>query len=265
MGRKIMKRFVLISFFVLFLVTNAVLSAENFNNPTYAPEEAFLNTICSTVKCSSNEELLQMLNLTVTKLENTNSSDLPRFYYYRGYLYRTRLNDYQNALKDYNRTIKLNPNNDNALMDMFFIYNTLNDNYSMIDVIKKRIKIKPKDESLYYLCSVLYAQIKDYQNSINYATESIKLKNKNPEAFKIRGLSELELGMNEKGHQDLGYAKRQFLELGDEKSYKQVVYYENSFLNNQIQNTKNNNGINSSLYEINNSIQNLDIHNQILH
>ena len=203
----------------------------------------------------TKEEVLDILNTAIdTEKQNEN---LARFYYYRGYLYRTRFADCYAALKDYNKVLDFIPNDEDTLEDLIFIYDYLQDYNSLITITKKRINNNPNNEYLYYFLSTVYIKIYDFKNTILYATKSIKIKSKNPLAFQLRGLAELEIGQTEKGYQDLNYAKRQFLELNDIDRYKKTVYYENKFIEKNNENNDFNDPLIPALDNINRSIESL--------
>lgn len=224
----------LIQLFFIFAALNFSVFA-NLNNPTSISNDTFLKTIGQMyTKNSTDKEILDWLNDSIRL--NTKQELAEIYYFYRGYLYRTRYEDFINALNDFKTALKYNPNDDSILQELFYVYHNLGDIQGEIEITKKRIKNNPQNIDLFNFCAAAYYKLNNLDKVVKYTTESIKIKNKNPEAFKLRGVAELELGLKTKGIQDLNYARQQYLEIGDMKNYKNMISLINDTLKNQNRN-----------------------------
>lgn len=151
------------------------------------------------------------------------NNNLAKAYYMRGFIYETEYKDNIKALTDYNNTVKYNPYHKKALKKICKIKFEMQDNEGALADLKHLIKQFPNDADIHYFSAFIYSEAKQYENTIKECTESIKIQNKNPDAFLLRGITELRLKQKDKGYQDLEYAKRQFYEKNNIEKYKNVV------------------------------------------
>jgi tetratricopeptide (TPR) repeat protein len=91
------------------------------------------------------------------------------------------------AIKDYNKAIELNPNNDTAFNDRGIYYQTFEmDSLAIID-FTMCISINPKFSEAYYNRGLsFYTHFRDYNHAIDDFTTAIKLNNNFADAYNFR-------------------------------------------------------------------------------
>ena len=94
-------------------------------------------------------------------------------YYYHGIL------DYDNALKEYNEALKLNPNLPDANNGIAFVYRRQGKIQGTLTYLEKTYKINPKDYTTVYSIGETYCLLREYTKGISYLDESISI---SPEA-----------------------------------------------------------------------------------
>ena len=107
------------------------------------------------------------------------------------------------AIKDYTKTIELNPNDPNAYCNRCNIYNILGHYTQAVKDCTKAIKLDPKFAEAYVNRSNAYAHLGQYSNVIKDCSKAIKLNPKIAMAYNNRGLAYLFLYMKYKGCSDL--------------------------------------------------------------
>ncbi len=148
--------------------------------------------------------------------------------YYNRALYYFENNETINALNDINNSILYT--NQNKIMDLSIMYNLrglmqkeIGDYKGAMDDFSKSILLNSNGENAYYNRGVLKQELKNFQEAINDYTMSIKIRPKNPDAFLHRGIILIENGKKEMGLKDLGYAKEQYAQENNIDGYRKSV------------------------------------------
>lgn len=184
----------------------------------------------------TTSDKINKLSDIILKQENNHYENnyISNLYWCRGGFYKLEKN-YTMALKDFNTSLKYNPNNVNTLKALRDLKIQLKDYDGALIEATKIIKNEPKYSQNYTDRAYIYFLLEQYQKSINDYTQAILIQPKNPEAFEMRGCIEILNKQKEKGFQDLDYAKKQYYELEMYDNYQQISKYIN-----ELKNIKNN-------------------------
>ncbi len=158
-----------------------------------------------------------------------------------GYLNRAytfyKINDFENALNDYELAYQLDPNSSAPLVNMGFIFGLIGENDLAIEYYSKGILVNPKDFNAYYnrgaeflsqrkyreaisdltnayeldkgntdllfMIAETRTKLKDYQNAFSDYTKILMIDSLNSKAYYERGLISLELKREKAACDDL--------------------------------------------------------------
>ena len=118
-------------------------------------------------------------------------SQKPEFtdaYYGRGFCYE-QMGKFADAMKDYKKTIELDPNHAKAYNNLGVVYFKLyNDNENAEKNFKKSMELSKTNSLVYYNLGSIYYNQKRYDEAIRFFNEAIKLRPAYVEALNTRGL-----------------------------------------------------------------------------
>jgi tetratricopeptide (TPR) repeat protein len=120
-----------------------------------------------------------------TKAIKLNSNDAA-VYYNRGTAYYSK-GEFDNAIKDFNKAIELNPNYVEAYNNRGIAYGKKGEFDTAIKDYTKAIELKPKDAEAYNNRGTTYDRKGDYDNAIKDYNKAIELKPKDATAYYNRG------------------------------------------------------------------------------
>lgn len=86
-----------------------------------------------------------------------------------------RLGKYKEALSDYSRAARINPNDSDLYINVGTIYGELGANQQAIDVLVKAIEIDPKREDAYFSLGLLYSGLGDREKARWYYEKAVFL------------------------------------------------------------------------------------------
>lgn len=180
---------------------------------------------------------INKLSDIILQQENNHGENkyISNLYWCRGGFYKFEKN-YTMALKDYNTSLKYNPNNINTLKALRDLKAQLKDYDGALIEATNIIKKEPKSSQNYTDRAYIYFLLGQYQNSINDYTQAIVIQPKNPDAFEMRGYIEILNKQKDKGFQDLDYAKKQYYELQMYDKYQHISKYIDELKNIQTKN-----------------------------
>ncbi|MEA3479373.1 MAG: tetratricopeptide repeat protein, partial [Bacteroidota bacterium] len=104
----------------------------------------------------------QLLSAVITQDHSTNT--LAAAYFFRGNV-RDRYQDYPGALKDFNESLKRNPDNILALNNRGIVRGIMNDFKGAITDFDESIKLKPDYADAYYNRGIASFELKQYSNA----------------------------------------------------------------------------------------------------
>jgi len=114
-------------------------------------------------------------------------------YHNRGRCYQD-LEKYNEALRDRNKAIELNPQGAHHYTGRAATYFYMNEYSKAIKDYDKAIQLNPKDPSYYYDRGDCYRMLEKYNEAINDFNKAIELNPKNPDYYTLRGDSHTKLG-----------------------------------------------------------------------
>jgi len=129
--------------------------------------------------------------------------------------------EYQKAIDDFSKVIEITPKRFDAWSNRATAKFNLQDFKGAIKDYEQAIKLNPKGSRAYYSCGSAKYNISDFKGAIEDYTQCIKLNPKHKDAWFERGIAELQLDMNEKACKDLKKA----LELGNKKARDYLLEY----------------------------------------
>ncbi|WP_293347462.1 MULTISPECIES: serine protease [unclassified Microcoleus] len=148
----------------------------------------------------------------------------PYPYVNRGSLYGGK-GDYDNALKDYNEAIKLDPKNAIAYSNRGDVYYNKGDYDNALKVYTEAIKLDPKYAIAYSNRGNLYREKGDYDNALKDFNEAIKLDPKYAIAYSNRGNIYSDKGDYDNALKDFNEAIKLDPKLADAYYNRGNVYY----------------------------------------
>ena len=146
-------------------------------------------------------------------------------YYGRGYAY-AELNEYERAIEDYDRTIALNPKFAEAYYNRGLAYAELNEYKRAIEDYGKAIALNPDDAGAYNNRGLAYAELKEHERAIEDYDRAIELNPDDAAAYNNRGNAYAKLNKYERAIKD--YSRAIELNLDDAVAYNDrgVAYAE---------------------------------------
>jgi hypothetical protein len=138
-------------------------------------------------------------------------------YVYQGNA-KGRLQDYRGAIADYNKAIKLNPNDAKAYNNRGVAKGRLQDYRGAIADFTKAIELNPNLVEAYNNRGIAKGELQDYRGAIADFTKAIKLNPNHAMAYYNRGLSKVRLGQRDSACLDFSKAG----ELGYGDAYESI-------------------------------------------
>jgi tetratricopeptide (TPR) repeat protein len=127
------------------------------------------------------------------------------------------LGQYQNAIEEYDKAIRLKPNNAGTYYDRGMAYHHLGQYQSAIEDYSKAIELDPKNAEVYNTRGYAFHSLGQYQRAIDNYDESIRLQSNLDIAYVRRGNSYDKLNQIDKARQD--YDKAISLNPNDSLAY----------------------------------------------
>jgi|GEM_PF-2095065 len=166
--------------------------------------------------------LLQYHNKTVKDINRkieANPNDNSN-YSSRGDL-RTFLQDYTGAIEDYTKALQLDSRDTMTYYNRAAVKLIQLDYNGAIDDISVIVQIYPKDKTAYYSRACVKFILKDYKGAIDDITKVIQIDPESAEAYYKRSLLEIKIGQKDNGCKGLSKAG----ELGYAKAYDAIKEY----------------------------------------
>lgn len=138
----------------------------------------------------NNLRLVLLSTILITQL---NYSQDAKSYCYSGWK-KIELKDYQGAMEDFIKAIKLNPNYAEAYNNLGSVKSLLGDNNGAMEDFTKAIELDPALSTAYYNRGVVKYELKDYTDAITDFTKAIELNPKSDKAYYNRGLANSDFG-----------------------------------------------------------------------
>jgi len=126
----------------------------------------------------------------VIKLNNKND----KVYFYLGNSY-DNLGKHEEAIKSYKKAIDINPNYDDAYYNMGNTYNNLKQYKEAIESYKKSIEINPNNDSAYNNMGSAYNNLKQYKEAIESYKKAIDINPNNDSAYNNMGSAYFIMGI----------------------------------------------------------------------
>ncbi|MEO0933010.1 MAG: tetratricopeptide repeat protein, partial [Cyanobacteria bacterium J06641_2] len=127
----------------------------------------------STVLQNSTQAKPESNSEPKSQLSQANFQDVDK--YFNSGKQRFKKGDYQGAIADYTKAIKINPNYANAYSNRGFSRYKLKDNQGAISDFTKAIEINPNDFKVYNERGNARLDLKDYQQAIADYTKAIEI------------------------------------------------------------------------------------------
>ncbi|WP_052672524.1 tetratricopeptide repeat protein [Aliterella atlantica] len=148
--------------------------------------------------------------------------------YYRRGIARFILKDYQGADKDLTETIRLKPPNNNATSSVYAARGVvrvegLKNPKGAIEDFNRAIKLNPQNATAYANRGVIRADnFKDNKGAIEDFNQSIKLNPENPDTYRRRGIVRYLLKDKKGAVEDLQQAAKLYQSQNDTQSYQRT-------------------------------------------
>jgi tetratricopeptide (TPR) repeat protein len=107
------------------------------------------------------------------------------------------LKRYKEALKSYQRAIEINPENGDALLNLGIVFSNLKQYKKGITYFQKAIEIKP-DQIIYNIMGITYSNLKQYKEAILSFKKAIEIKSDYDEAYDNMGNTFVQLKQPER-------------------------------------------------------------------
>lgn len=110
--------------------------------------------------------------------------------------------DYEGAIKDYNKILKLDSKNATIYGNRGAVKNILEDRKGAIADIKKAIQLEPDNATHYQSLTTVYFDQKKWKNALDYANQAIEKNAEYDLAYYTRGRIKLEMKQKDAACQD---------------------------------------------------------------
>jgi len=164
-------------------------------------------------------------SITLWSYELKKYPDLWLAYYNRAHAY-TSLGDYQQALKDLDKTIQYNPKYTQAYYIRAIDYIGLGDYQQAVEDLDITIKFDPQSAQTYHIRANVYAKMEDHHEALRDLDKVIEIDPDNFTAYNDRGLSYYALGKLKEAIAD--YSKAILLNPNHSEYYynRGIAYFE---------------------------------------
>ena len=152
-------------------------------------------------------------------------TDVPYFYNNRGGVY-DKLKKYEEALSDYNKAIKLNPDYEIVYYNRGNIYVKLGRYEEALSDYNKVIELNPNNESAYYNSGIIYNKLKKYEEAMSNLNKTIELNPNLADAYCLRSIAYHELKQYKEAMSDLNKAIKLNPDLADAYCLRGIAYHE---------------------------------------
>lgn len=173
---------------------------------------------------------IRQVNTTVTvnntansRVANLNNPSTAADYVNRGVV-RYDSKDYQGAISDFNKALKIDPNYADAYIHRAAARsNLLKDDQGAISDLNKALKIDPNNAIAYAGRGLVRYRLKDYQGAISDCNRAIKIDPNNAYAYAGRGSALYMVGDKRKARGDWETAAQLYRQQGNEDEYEAVI------------------------------------------
>ena len=128
--------------------------------------------------------------------------------------------DYEGAIADLNRAIKLNPGQSETYLSLGFVYSEMGNSGGAIATYNKAIEVNPKSAIAYYYRGDEYLHLEDKEKALRDYDRAINIDPNYANAYFDRGAVRYLLGDEEKAVDDFNKAAELFGKNGDGDSQK---------------------------------------------
>ena len=177
--------FTLFGFASVGVIAVLVVVVSLLNRPNSRIAEKFFERGVELAKNGQRQEAIQLFDKAIKYTER------PKYFYVRGNAYY-ELENYQNAIKDYNKATSLNPSYVNVYFNRGMAYFDQQNYDEAIDDFTQVLRLKPQDDEAYDRRGLVYYESQNYSKAIEDFTQVIKLRPNDVdayEAYEIRGLA----------------------------------------------------------------------------
>jgi len=191
-----------ISWLLLLLIFGATGAIWFWQRPSESRAEAFYQRGLQKIESGDDSGALSEFNRAL----KINPQDA-RAYYKRGNIHYD-LGNFDQAIADYGAAIQFNPNYGDAYYNRGLAYLDKGQVKPAIADFNQLLQINPNDDAAFYQRGLAYHEVGDYQSSIQDYTQAILLNPEDPFAYISRGLAYSALGNKQQAIADFTQAIR---------------------------------------------------------
>ncbi len=115
------------------------------------------------------------------------AEEFAELHHLRGIGYH-RIKNYNKALDDLNKSIELNPNDEEVYMNRGSVFSDIKNYNKALDDFNKAIELNPNVANIYYNRGLVYCRVKFYEKAITDYNQAIKLEPNDVDAYHNRGV-----------------------------------------------------------------------------
>ena len=151
-------------------------------------DEAYVNRGSANAKLNNFQDAINDYDIALEINPNNDSAYVARSFA------KSKLGDFQGEIDDCNKALEINPNNDDAYVNRSFAKEKLGDFQGEIDDCNKALKINPESDHAYVNRGVAKSKLGDSQGSINDCNKALEINSNNERAYVNRGIAKKNIG-----------------------------------------------------------------------